>query len=109
MHVYVHSRRARAAHCAPRTQARLQLTLRSCAARACAQARLQLMLDGGQRLPRLERLASALGLSDFEKNVVVAMIGQAIAPRSIGIMGGGGGGGGGHSPSKTMQVKPCSW
>ena len=34
------------------------------------------MVDGGQRLPRLERLASALELSDFEKNVVVAMIGQ---------------------------------
>ena len=45
---------------------------------------------------------AALGLVDFEKNVVVAMIGQAIAPRSIGIMGGGGGGGG---PSKTMQVE----
>lgn len=29
---------------------------------------------------------------------------QAIAPRSIGLMGGGGGGGGG-SPSKTMQVE----
>ena len=39
-------------------------------------AGLQVMVDGGQRLPRLERLASALELSDFEKNVVVAMIGQ---------------------------------
>ena len=55
------------------------------------------------RLPRLERLSQALSLSPFEKNVVVAMIGQAIAPRSIGIMGGGGGGGG--QPSKTMQVE----
>ena len=71
-------------------------------------ARLQLMTDGGQRLPRLERLSSALGLAPFEKNVVVAMIGQAIAPRSMGLMsggGGGGGGGGGNSPSKTMQVE----
>ena len=66
-------------------------------------ARLQSMADGGTRLPRLERLASALGLEPFEKNVVVAMIGQAIAPRSMGLMGGGGGGG--HSPSKTMQVE----
>jgi len=32
------------------------------------------------------------------------MIGQAIAPRSIGLMGGGGGGGS-SSPSKTMQVE----
>ena len=55
------------------------------------------------RLPRLERLSQSLSLSPFEKNVVVAMIGQAIAPRSIGIMGGGGGGGG--QPSKTMQVE----
>ncbi|KAL1496903.1 hypothetical protein AB1Y20_014482 [Prymnesium parvum] len=67
--------------------------------------RLQQMVDGGMRLPRLERLAAALGLTDFEKNVVVAMIGQAIAPRSIGIMGGGVGGGGSSSPSKTMQVE----
>jgi hypothetical protein len=64
--------------------------------------RLECMLAAEQRLPRLERLSSALGLSPFEKNVVVAMIGQAIAPRSIGLMGGGGGG---HSPSKTMQVE----
>ena len=40
------------------------------------------------RLPRLERLGAALGLCDFEKNVVISMIGQAIAPRSIGLMGG---------------------
>ena len=46
------------------------------------------MADAGGRLPRLERLSSALGLCEFEKNVVVAMIGQAIAPRSIGLMGG---------------------
>ena len=71
------------------------------------QMRLQQMTDASMRLPRLERLASALGLCDFEKNVVVSMIGQAIAPRSIGLMGGGGGGmgGGGASPSKTMQVE----
>jgi len=49
-------------------------------------------------------LASALGLTDFEKNVVVAMIGQAIAPRSIGIMGGANSGAS-NSPSKTMQVE----
>ena len=36
--------------------------------------------------------------------VVVAMIGQAIAPRSTGLMSAGGGGGGG-APSKTMQVE----
>ena len=64
--------------------------------------RLATMAEASARLPRLERLSAALGLVDFEKNVVVAMIGQAIAPRSIGIMGGGGGGGG---PSKTMQVE----
>ena len=56
------------------------------------------------RLPRLERLASALGLCAFEKNVVVAMIGQAIAPRSIGLMAGGSSA---SSPSKTMQVEVC--
>ena len=67
--------------------------------------RLATMAEASARLPRLERLSAALGLVDFEKNVVVAMIGQAIAPRSIGIMGGGGGGGG---PSKTMQVEASS-
>jgi SpoVK/Ycf46/Vps4 family AAA+-type ATPase len=69
-------------------------------------ARLNSMAEASVRLPRLERLASALGLAEFEKNVVVAMIGQAIAPRSIGLMGGGAmGGSGGSSPSKTMQVE----
>lgn len=34
------------------------------------------MSGEGVRLPRLERLAAALGLTVFEKNVVVAMIGQ---------------------------------
>ena len=69
--------------------------------------RLGQMTEASQRLPRLERLASALGLCEFEKNVIVAMIGQAIAPRSIGLMGGGGPGGygGSQSPSKTMQVE----
>jgi SpoVK/Ycf46/Vps4 family AAA+-type ATPase len=71
------------------------------------QSRLDQMSDASMRLPRLERLSTALGLGLFEKNVVVSMIGQAIAPRSIGLMGGGGGGGGGGgvSPSKTMQVE----
>mmetsp|Transcript_55125 Transcript_55125/g.109460 ORF Transcript_55125/g.109460 Transcript_55125/m.109460 type:complete len:1218 (-) Transcript_55125:466-4119(-) len=69
--------------------------------------RLSQMTEAGQRLPRLERLASALSLCEFEKNVIVSMIGQAIAPRSIGLMGGGGSGGygGSQSPSKTMQVE----
>ena len=67
------------------------------------QTRLAQMADASMRLPRLERLASALGLCDFEKNVVVSMIGQAIAPRSIGLMGGRMDGGG--TPSKTMQVE----
>jgi hypothetical protein len=67
--------------------------------------RLSLMADAGTRLPRLERLATALGLCEFEKNVVVSMIGQAIAPRSIGLMGGGRMDCGGASPSKTMQVE----
>ena len=67
--------------------------------------RLGKMTIAEMRLPRLERLAAALGLCEFEKNVVVSMIGQAIAPRSIGLMGGGGGGGGGGAPSKTMQVE----
>ena len=40
--------------------------------------RLNQMADANLRLPRLERLATALGLSDFEKNVVVAMIGQVL-------------------------------
>jgi hypothetical protein len=57
------------------------------------------------RLPRLERLGAALGLCEFEKNVVVSMIGQAIAPRSIGLMGGRIDGGGSGAPSKTMQVE----
>ena len=57
------------------------------------------------RLPRLERLSTALGLCGFEKNVVVSMIGQAIAPRSIGLMGGGRMDGPGASPYKTMQVE----
>ena len=39
---------------------------------------LQSMAEASARLPRLERLSAALGLVDFEKNVVVAMIGQAI-------------------------------
>ena len=74
--------------------------------RLCERIRTRLgaMAEVMQRLPRLERLGSALGLCEFEKNVVVAMIGQAIAPRSTGLMGGGGGGGS-HSPSKTMQVE----
>ena len=40
--------------------------------------RLEQMGATEMRLPRLERLATALGLSDFEKNVVVAMIGQVL-------------------------------
>jgi len=45
--------------------------------------RLALTKQKGGWMPRMERLATALNLTHFEKNIIITMIGTAIAPSTV--------------------------
>lgn len=49
--------------------------------------RLSLSRKNGPWLPRMERLSHALALQPFEKNVIISMIGAAIAPSVVNFQG----------------------